>query len=85
MSNIASLFTKRDPAQPNASLVSALQDRVRRAECGDLQSFVGAGFTADGMRAAMWSDHHNNVYEMMGALAWLQAEYVHRHTANIES
>ena len=84
MSNIASILTKRAPSEPNASLVAALTNMLRRAADGELQSFIGTGFTADGMRAAMWSDHHGNVYEMIGALAWLQAEYVHRHTTNLE-
>ncbi|MBP8274348.1 MAG: hypothetical protein KAY59_07930 [Acidobacteria bacterium] len=80
MTNVAALPGCRVPDAPNEGLVSALRDMLTRAERGELQSFIGTGFCADGMRIALWSDQHPNVYEMMGALAWLQAEYTHRHT-----
>lgn len=83
MSNVASIIGGRAPNGPNNALISMLRDLVGRAERGELQSFIGTGFTADGNRAAIWSDHHGNVYEMMGALGWLQAEYVARHTENL--
>lgn len=82
MSNVAALFGGRAPDGPNFALIGMLRSLVDRAESGELQSFIGTGFTADGMRAAVWADQHDNVYEMLGALGWLQAEYVHRHTAN---
>jgi hypothetical protein len=69
------------PTEPNAGLIAALQDLLNMAETGQLQSFVGTGFTRDGLRAATWADFHSDVYQMLGALAWLQAEYIHRHTA----
>lgn len=81
MSNVTALPGVRAPVSgPNEALVSVLRDLLSRAEAGHLQSFIGTGFQADGMRAAAWADQHDNVYQMLGALAWLQAEYVHRHT-----
>lgn len=66
----------------NPNLVTALEDLVEMAKDGRLQSFIGTGFMADGARLATWFDLHDNVYEMLGSLAWLQHEYVHRHTSN---
>lgn len=81
MSNVAALPGVRlQNGAPNEALIGVLRDLLDRAESGQLQSFIGTGFQADGLRAAAWVDHHGNVYEMLGALAWLQAEYVHRHT-----
>jgi hypothetical protein len=68
-------------AEPNQPLIDNLRDLLARAEAGELQSFVGTGFMADGCRLASWCDTHENIYEMHGALGWLLAEYVHRHTA----
>ena len=65
--------------EPNNALVDALIDLVEMAKSGKLRSFVGTGFTHDGMRAAVWCCGEN-VYQELGALAWLQAEYVHRVT-----
>jgi len=64
----------------NTALVEALRELLSRATAGELQSFIGTGFQADGTRAAFWCDQHVNVYEMLGSLAWLQAEYIHKHT-----
>lgn len=80
VSNIKALPGCRAPtSEPNQALVAALRDLLGMAEDGRLQSFIGTGFFADGSRAAAWVDHHPNVYEMLGALAWLQAEYINRH------
>ena len=81
MSNVLPLPGCRKPnAGPNQSLIDSLRDLLRRAEDGELQSLIGTGFMADGMRMSMWCDHHENVYEMLGALAWLESEYVKRVT-----
>jgi hypothetical protein len=78
--NVISLPGVRAPsAAPNTTLIAALRETLERAESGEPQSFIGTGFTGAGMRFAFWCDHHTNVYEMLGAIAWLQAEYVHRH------
>ena len=66
---------------PNEAVVALMRKLLTMAESGQLQSFIGTGFTADGPRLALWADEHVNVYEMLGALAWLQAEYIHKHTA----
>ncbi len=80
MSNVAAILTGKPPTEVNESLCNILSDLLQRAEAGELQSLIASGFTADGMRLAVWADQHPNVYEMLGALAWLQVEYVHRHT-----
>lgn len=80
MTNVAALPGCRIPNASNGSLVMALRDLLARAERGELQSFIGTGFCDDGLRLAVWADQHPNVYEMMGALAWLQSEYTNRHT-----
>lgn len=67
-------------AGPNPGLIASIRDLLDRAERGELQSFIGAGFNADGTRVALWGGSHANVYEMLGSLGWLQHEYVHRVT-----
>ena len=81
--NVKALPGLRAPghAEPDQALIAALRGLLKRAEAGDLQSFIGTGFLADGCRITTWCDTHENVYEMLGSLAWVQAEYVHRHTS----
>lgn len=67
-------------SKPNQVLIDVLRDVLAMAEDGRLQSLIGAGFTADGLRFSMWADTHGDTYQMLGSLAWLQAEYVHKHT-----
>lgn len=67
-------------SEPNPQVVGMCRKLLDMAEDGRLQSFVGTGFTADGARLALWADTHGNVYEMLGAIGWLQHEYVNRHT-----
>jgi hypothetical protein len=82
MSNVTSLFGERPPqlGEPNEGLIRALRDMLAMAESGRLQSMIATGFTQEGNRLALWCDIHPNVYEMLGAIAWLQHEYVHRRT-----
>ncbi len=70
----------RVTSKPNDGLCAMLRDLLERAESGYLQSLIATGFTADGLRLSVWSDTHPNVHEMLGAIAWLQAEYIERHT-----
>jgi hypothetical protein len=80
VSNVAALPGCRVPSnEPNEALCAGLRDLLARAESGELQSMIGTGFTSDGMRMAAWFDLNPDVYQTLGALAWLQAEYVHRH------
>ncbi len=65
-----------DYGAPNISLVEMLEDALAEARSGRLKSFIGAGFTIDGMRYSMFCESlPRNVYEMLGSLAWLQREY----------
>lgn len=82
--NVTALPGCRVPgnATPQPALVSMLRDLLAKAEAGDLQSFIGTGFMADGCRIAGWADLHTNLYEMAGSLTWLHAEYIHRHTSD---
>lgn len=65
---------------PQKSLVEMLENLVERAKEGQLQSFIGTGFTDKGERLAAWYDTHPDTYQMLGSIAWLEHEYVHRHT-----
>lgn len=74
------------PAQlgePRHELIAVLENLLDRAKSGQIQSLIATGFTSDGIRLSAWADLHDNVYEMLGALAWLQHEYVHRHTGEV--
>lgn len=65
--------------EPNAATIALFEQCLEMAKSGQLQSFIGTGFVGDGGRFTVWADHHENVYEMHGALGWLTAEYIHRH------
>jgi hypothetical protein len=80
--NVISLDGRRPPqlGEPSEALVKMLEDLTEHARSGLLQSFIGCGFTCDGLRATVWHDTHPNIYEMMGSISWLQHEYAHRHT-----
>lgn len=84
MSNVKSICAGAvvpELGAPSPELVAMLKDLLAMAETGELQSFVGTGFTTDKQRVAVWADHHPDTYQMLGAVAWLQAEYVRRHEA----
>lgn len=66
--------------EPNPGLVEALERLVSMAKSGELQSFVGTGFTEAGLRVSIWYTPHPNVYEMLGSISWLEHEYVNRVT-----
>lgn len=82
MSNVAPLFKgKQLPnAEPNEALITAITDLLHMAESGQLQSYIGSGFTHDGLRVATWCDFHDNVYEVVGSMEWQKSEYITRHT-----
>ena len=71
---------KAPTAEPNQALIRGMRDLLQMAEDGRLQSFIGTGFMADGARLSSWFDAHPNVYEMLGSIAWLHAEYIGRKT-----
>lgn len=83
MSNVHALpgLTNPTDTEPVSELVAIIRDLLTMAEDGRLRSFIGTGFMQDGARIASWCDTHPNVYEMMGAIRWLEAEYVDRHTS----
>lgn len=66
--------------EPSEMVIAICRDLLEMAEDGRLQSMVGTGFLADGSRIGIWADAHTNVYEMLGAINWLEHEYVERHT-----
>lgn len=83
MGEVVSLTGER-PAQhgePNGMLVRILEDMLDMARQGRLQSFVATGYTLEGNRLALWADAHENCFEMLGAIAALQGEYLARHPA----
>lgn len=66
--------------EPCDGMIRALERLLEMARNGEIQSFIGTGFTHDGQRLAVWSGGHSNVYEMLGSLSWLEHEYVSRTT-----
>jgi len=85
MSNVRALpGCSVQTGEPNSAIVSMLTDLLDRAKEGKVQSIIATGFMSDGTRLAVWGDHHTNVYEMLGALSWLHAEYIHKHTAALK-
>jgi len=71
--------------EPQPELVHCLEDLLERARSGEIQSLVATGFCANGYRLSLWAGAaHENVHEMLGAIAWLQHEYVARVTEKIE-
>jgi hypothetical protein len=70
--------------EPRAALISVLENALERAKNGELQSFIGTGWTEGGFRFTVWCDHHSDVYQMLGSIAWLHSEYIHRHVSDQE-
>lgn len=84
MSNVISI-SGNQPLQlgePSKALVEALEDALAMAKSGQLQNLIGTGFTSDGSRLSIWAGEHSNVCEMLGAINWLEHEYVHRITGD---
>jgi hypothetical protein len=82
MSNVTALPGLSNPTdtKPNEALIEVLKKALNMAETGQLQSYIGTGFTRDGLRLATWCDTHDNVYEMLGSIEWLKAEFLKRRT-----
>lgn len=78
MTNVVSIDGNpvRPKGEPNPALVESLEALLEDARNGDLQCLIGTGFMADGARVSIFANAHPNVYEMAGALAWLQREYM---------
>jgi len=83
MTNVVTLdgLPKPEFGAPDEGLIACIEDLLERAKSGRLQSFVGTGWTSDGLRCTLLYDTHDDTYQMLGALAWLQAEYISRHTS----
>lgn len=64
--------------EPRQALIECLEDALARARSGELQSFIGTGFTSDNMRYHLYCDWHENTFQMLGALAALEHEYYTR-------
>ena len=82
MSNITALHSNVSipTGQPNEVLIDALEQLLAMAKSGQLQSYIGSGFTCDGLRVSTWCDFHDDVYQVVGSMEWLKAEYLERHT-----
>ena len=77
MTNVFNLGGKAaNEIVPNESLISAIKDILAMAESGQLQSYIGTGFTSDGLRLTTWCDYHDDLCQMLGALMWLQDKYI---------
>lgn len=84
MTNVRTLPGAPSPTgEVNEVLVKVLEGLLEHAKRGEIHSYVGTGFSSDGkQRVSTWCDHHTDVYQMLGAIAWLEHEYVHRHTSD---
>lgn len=63
---------------PDEDLVRIIEEVLEMARSGQLRSFIGTGFTAEGLRLAVWNYLDAEAYEMMGAITWLQHEFADR-------
>lgn len=83
MDNISPLHSgiNLQSSVPNEAVIAAMRNLLDMAEDGRLRSFIGTGFVNDGNRVAIWCDFHDNVYEMLGAINWLEHEFVDRRTS----
>lgn len=86
MSNVVSISGDKPPqlGEPNEAVVAALEELLAMAKGGQLQNFIGTGFAPDGGRVSCWAGEHQNVYEMLGSINWLEHEYVDRITGNVD-
>lgn len=78
-SNVVSLHGDTLPAlgEPNEGLIEAIEDLLAKAKDGQLQSFIGTGFTSDnGRLSIVCGATQQNIYEVLGAMEWLKVEYV---------
>lgn len=83
MSNVSALPGCNIPtSEPNPVVVEAVEKLWELAKSGQLQSFVGVGVSDDGLRVSIWADFHDDIYQMLGSLAWLQEEYIQRHAGD---
>ena len=65
--------------EPDAGLLKAVAKVFQMARDGKLRSFMGTGFMADGARMKCFGGAIGaDVYQMLGALTWLEHEYVDR-------
>lgn len=79
MSNVTTMPGVRTPSdKPNEAVVETMRKLLAVAESGELQSFIGTGFMANGDRMSVFATDHPNVFEMAGAIAVLQNEYMRR-------
>lgn len=77
MGNVVALQGSNPAGMPvNENLVAQLRSVLAMAETGQLQSYVGTGFTIDGLITRTWVPDHDNGYEFLGALAALQARFI---------
>lgn len=83
MSNVKYISTGDDipdKTKPNLALIKMLSEALKMAKSGQLQSYIGTGFTHDGLRLSTWGNFHDDVYQMLGSLNWMAHEYVNRMT-----
>jgi len=80
ISKIVPILKAVETNKVNESLVKSIRKLLDYAESGELQSFIGAGFNADGsLRFTTWADYHHDIWAMLGSIEWLKAQYIHDH------
>lgn len=69
--------------EPNEVLITTVKKILADAESGRLQSLFAAGFLADGLRLSCIVNTHPNVYEVVGSIEMLKADYIRDYTEEL--
>ena len=69
--------------EPNEVLIETVKKILADAESGHLQSLFAAGFLADGLRMSCIVNTHPNVYEVIGSIEMLKADYIRDYTEEL--
>ena len=69
--------------EPNEVLIETVKKILADAESGRLQSLFAAGFLADGLRMSCIVNTHPNVYEVVGSIEMLKADYIRDYTEEL--
>ena len=75
MNNVTALPGVRNPAVPRETLIKALEEALTLAKSGELQCFIGVGFTHD-TRWSIRAIHGENVCKIVGAIEMMKNEII---------
>ncbi len=64
-----------ESAEPNEALIAGLEGLVEQARSGQLQTFIGCGFSSDGLLIEYIGDFGSSMFKTLGGLEWLVDSY----------